>query len=84
MAENYGNKAAAFILTGMGYDGKNGCQHLYEKGAPITIQDMQTSVVWGMPGAVSEAGIADKVLPLGKISNELIHYDKLHRSIIAK
>lgn len=84
VAENYGNNAAAFILTGMGYDGKNGCQHLYEKGAPITIQDMQTSVVWGIPGAVSEAGIADKVLPLGKISNELIHYDKLHRSIIAK
>lgn len=45
-------KIAVIILTGMGEDGANGCQKLKQAGADIFIQDKESSVVWGMPGAV--------------------------------
>ncbi|WP_030176299.1 protein-glutamate methylesterase/protein-glutamine glutaminase [Spirillospora albida] len=60
------------ILTGMGQDGKRGADALRRKGAEIVAQDEATSVVWGMPGAVTQAGLADAVLPLNEISNHLL------------
>lgn len=47
----------AIVLTGMGSDGKNGCLELASNGYPIIIQDKESSIVWGMPGAIAEAGI---------------------------
>jgi two-component system chemotaxis response regulator CheB len=70
-AEVYGGAVTAVILTGMGQDGLRGAELLRAKGAHIIAQDEATSVVWGMPGAVVEAGIADTILPLGAVPGEI-------------
>lgn len=66
-AEVYGGAVLAVVLTGMGQDGLRGAQMLKARGAGILAQDEATSVVWGMPGAVVNAGLADAVLPLDEI-----------------
>ena len=57
----------AVVLTGMGSDGRNGAGEIRAAGGTVVVQDQATSVVWGMPGAVSQAGFADEVLPLDRI-----------------
>jgi len=71
VAKVYGGRSVGVILTGMGQDGLAGAKLMKEKGALIISQDEATSVVYGMPRAVVEAGIADYVLPLGEIPNFL-------------
>jgi two-component system chemotaxis response regulator CheB len=66
-----GARVLACVLTGMGNDGLGGCQRLWAAGAEIVVQDEATSVVWGMPGAVAAAGLADRVLPLPAIAADL-------------
>jgi two-component system, chemotaxis family, protein-glutamate methylesterase/glutaminase len=68
VARTYGGRALALVLTGMGHDGRDGCAALAPMGAEIVAQDEATSVVWGMPGAVAQAGLADTVLPLPEIA----------------
>lgn len=63
----YNNRILGVILTGMGQDGLEGGKRLAERGAPLIAQDKATSVVWGMPGAVAQAGICNAVLPLNEI-----------------
>ena len=72
-AELFGGAAIAAILTGMGRDGLLGAQEMKKLGAPVLAQDRATSVVWGMPGAVVEAGLADAILPLNQIVPEVIN-----------
>ncbi len=72
VARVFGPRTLAVILTGMGEDGLRGCEVLKECGAPILAQDEASSVVWGMPGAVAKAGLADTVLPLHRIANEIV------------
>jgi len=67
IVDAYGRKVLAIILTGMGQDGKNGCGKVVEAGGVVIAQDQPTSVVWGMPGAVAQAGLAHHVLPLDDI-----------------
>jgi two-component system chemotaxis response regulator CheB len=64
IADVYGASTLACILTGMGRDGTAGAQVLAKVGASILAQDEASSVVWGMPRAVYEAGLADAVLNL--------------------
>lgn len=71
VAEAYGPSALAVVLTGMGYDGLRGCESIRAAGGRIVVQDEASSVVWGMPGAVAKAGLADEVLPLGQIAGRL-------------
>jgi len=71
VARVFGKRALGVVLTGMGQDGLVGSQHLREAGGQILAQDEASSVVWGMPGAVSQAGLADKVLPLSEIAHEI-------------
>lgn len=66
-----GGRTLGIILTGMGQDGLNGCRHLRERGAAILAQDEKSSVVWGMPGAVAAAGLADRILPLAEFAQEI-------------
>jgi len=68
VANVYGGRVVAVIMTGMGQDGFEGCKVLKQKGAAIIAQDRETSVVWGMPKFVTEAGLADKVCPLDRIA----------------
>lgn len=72
VASVYEDRALAVILTGMGQDGLKGCELLRAAGARICVQDEATSVVWGMPGFVAKAGLADKILPLDQIAAELV------------
>jgi two-component system chemotaxis response regulator CheB len=60
----HGGRALAVILTGMGQDGLAGCRALVEAGGTVLAQDEASSVVWGMPGAVAQAGLCHAVLPL--------------------
>jgi two-component system chemotaxis response regulator CheB len=72
IAAVYGARALAVILTGMGQDGVKECDRLRRLGARIYVQDEATSVVWGMPGFVARAGLADKILPLDQIGYEIV------------
>jgi two-component system chemotaxis response regulator CheB len=71
VAQTYGGNSLAVILTGMGQDGRRGAEVLRGGGSEIIAQDETTSVVWGMPGAVVTAGLADTVLPLDSIASHL-------------
>ena len=71
-AKVYGGGLLGVVLTGMGSDGLKGCQAIRARGGNILVQDEATSVVWGMPGAVASAGLADTVLPLGEIPVEIL------------
>jgi two-component system chemotaxis response regulator CheB len=68
----YGPATLAVMLTGMGQDGLRGCEAIREAGGQVLAQDEATSVVWGMPGAVARAGLADRVLPLAVIGEEIV------------
>jgi two-component system chemotaxis response regulator CheB len=72
LAEVYGGDVLSLVLTGMGQDGLRGIQVLKAAGASTIVQDEATSVVWGMPGAVARAGLADRILPIEQISSELV------------
>ena len=72
VAAVYGGRTLAIVLTGMGQDGLKGCETLRMQGARIYVQDEASSVVWGMPGFVAKAGLADKILPLDRIADEII------------
>ncbi len=72
VAHIYGAKTLAVILTGMGQDGFKGCEELVAAGARVIVQDEATSVVWGMPGFVARAGLAEKILPLDQIGPEIV------------
>jgi two-component system chemotaxis response regulator CheB len=64
LADVYGSAVVAAVLTGMGRDGMTGAERLAARGAYIVAQDEDSSVVWGMPGAVVNAGVANLVVPL--------------------
>ena len=68
----YGPRILAVVLTGMGYDGLAGSRLIRERGGTVLAQDQATSAVWGMPGAVAQAGLANRVLPLNAISSEIL------------
>jgi two-component system chemotaxis response regulator CheB len=72
VAETYGAAVLATVLTGMGQDGRRGAEVLRSAGANVIVQDEASSVVWGMPGAIANAGLADAVVPLGEIASFLI------------
>ncbi len=68
----YGDRLLVFILTGMGYDGLKGAQLIKELGGQVVAQDEASSVIWGMPGAVVQAGLADSILPIDKVADEIV------------
>lgn len=67
-ASAFGRGALAVVLTGMGTDGCEGARAVRLAGGRVIAQDEATSVVWGMPGAVVQAGLADRVLPLDAVA----------------
>lgn len=68
----------AVMLTGMGQDGLIGSQVVQENGGTVFCQDEETSIVWGMPGCVTEADLADQVLPLPQIASRIEEYISLY------
>ena len=71
-AEIWGGQVIAAVLTGMGRDGLNGVQALKSRGAWVVAQDQASSAVWGMPGSVVNAGLADEVLELSRIPSAIL------------
>jgi two-component system chemotaxis response regulator CheB len=71
VAEGFGASALAVVLTGMGTDGVQGAGALRRAGARVLVQDRTTSVVYGMPGAVAAAGLANLVAPLDALPGEI-------------
>jgi len=67
-----GASVLGVVLTGMGSDGCKGAQVIVDRGGSVIAQDQSTSVVWGMPGAVAGAGLAEQILPLGDIGPEIL------------
>jgi len=67
----YGATCVALILTGMGQDGLDGLRELRQVGGRVLAQDEASSIVFGMPGVVVAAGLADAVLPLDGIATHL-------------
>ncbi len=72
VAEVYGGAVVAAILTGMGQDGLHGIESLKAQGAYVVAQDEASSVVWGMPGAVANAGLADAIVDLNCVVPEIL------------
>ena len=71
-AQVYGRRLLGLVMTGMGNDGLQGSHRIVESGGHVWVQDQASSVVWGMPGAVTQAGLASAVLPLSEIPLELM------------
>ena len=71
-ADTFGPSVLAVVLTGMGSDGLRGAERVREAGGQILVQDEASSVVWGMPGFVARAGLADAVLPIGRMAREIV------------
>jgi two-component system chemotaxis response regulator CheB len=70
-AEVWGAATLALVLTGMGQDGLAGARAVVNAGGTAIVQDEASSVVWGMPGAIAKAGLAEAMVPLGNIANVL-------------
>jgi two-component system chemotaxis response regulator CheB len=70
-AEVWGSKVLALVLTGMGHDGLAGAKSIVAAGGHVMAQDEASSVVWGMPGQVTNAGLCSAVLPLPEIPGKL-------------
>ena len=60
------------MLTGMGHDGRDGTKLVVESGGAAIAQDEASSVVWGMPGAIAQAGLCQHVLPLPAIARQIL------------
>src|ERR671916_509606 len=70
----YDGAVLSVVLTGMGSDGRAGASAIRDAGGAVVVQDQATSVVWGMPGAVATAGLADEVLPLDRVAEAITRH----------
>jgi two-component system, chemotaxis family, protein-glutamate methylesterase/glutaminase len=72
VVERFGKHVLTAILTGMGQDGAAGAVALHEAGGVVLAEDESTCVVWGMPRAVFERGVADRVVPLDRMADAIV------------
>jgi two-component system chemotaxis response regulator CheB len=72
VAAAYGAGALAAVLTGMGSDGLEGSRIIRGQGGAVLAQDQASSAVWGMPGVVAAAGLANRVIPLNQMALEIL------------
>lgn len=72
VAQVYGAGTLAVVLTGMGQDGLYGCECIRKAGGQVLAQDKASSVVWGMPGFVVNAGLANQIVPLDQMAGEIM------------
>lgn len=68
------------VLTGMGADGREGARAAKQHGGIVFVQNEATATVYGMPGAVVEAGLADRILPLGRIADAIAEWARVAAS----
>jgi two-component system chemotaxis response regulator CheB len=77
VAQACGAKVLAVVMTGMGQDGLRGCEHVKAATGEVIVQDETSSMVWGMPGCIAKAGLADCILPVSEIAGEIVR--RVHR-----
>jgi len=77
-ASTWGGGTLGVVLTGMGHDGLAGSRAITETGGQIIAQDEESSVVWGMPGAVTTAGVALEVVPIQDVAAAIVRHVKRH------
>ena len=70
-ASLWGQWVLGLVLTGMGADGLQGSKSIIANGGTVIAQDEATSVVWGMPGQVAQAGLASAILPLDQVAGTI-------------
>ena len=75
-SEVFGGNALAVVMTGMGKDGLEGCRQLKEAGGFVFAQSQQNCIVYGMPKAVIQGDLADRILPLGRIAPAIVRHVK--------
>jgi two-component system chemotaxis response regulator CheB len=80
LAETYGSRTLAVVLTGMGRDGLDGARQVRRRGGWVFAQDEASAVVWSMPGGVVRAGLADSVLPPAELGEEIVRRGALGRA----
>jgi two-component system chemotaxis response regulator CheB len=68
----WGSACLALVLTGMGADGTSGATDIVAAGGSVIAQDEASSVVWGMPRSVAQAGVCSAVLPLDAIAPKIV------------
>jgi two-component system chemotaxis response regulator CheB len=73
IAPIYGSNILSVILTGMGVDGAEGVEEIKKHGGRSIAENRSTCVVYGMPKAIVDRGLADAVVPLGRIAKEIMH-----------
>lgn len=83
VAQTYGANVLAVVLTGMGTDGTRGSAVIREAGGEVIVQDEGSSVVWGMPGSVVSASLADRIYPLAGIGPEVVRRVSVRRALAA-
>jgi two-component system chemotaxis response regulator CheB len=71
VAHWFGNRSVAVVLTGMGRDGTVGARAVHSSGGTVLAQDKESSLVYGMPRAVAEAGAVDRVVPISKMAGAI-------------
>jgi len=81
VAQTYGANVLAVVLTGMGADGTRGSAVIREAGGEVIVQDEASSVVWGMPGSVVAANLADRICPLVDIGPEVVRRVSVRRAL---
>lgn len=72
VAESHGGAVLGVVLTGMGDDGALGAKDIRQQGGVVLIQDERSCVVYGMPKAIAEAGLADEVVPLDGMAEAIV------------
>ena len=80
-SELFGPNVLSVVMTGMGQDGARSCGTIRQAGGRVVVQDEATSVVWGMPGAVANAGHAHQIVPLQRIADEIILQTQSGRTV---
>jgi two-component system chemotaxis response regulator CheB len=71
-ARHYGPRALGIVLTGMGTDGVEGLQAIRAAGGRTLAESEESCVIYGMPKAAAEAGVVDRMVPLGQMAQEIL------------
>jgi two-component system, chemotaxis family, protein-glutamate methylesterase/glutaminase len=72
VVEHFGKSVLGVVLTGMGNDGTIGSRHIKLAGGKVLVQDEESCVVYGMPKSIADAGLADAILPLSRITHGIV------------
>jgi two-component system chemotaxis response regulator CheB len=72
VARAYGARVLGIVLTGMGTDGVEGLRAIREAGGRTLAESEETCVIYGMPKAALEAGVAERAVPLGRMADEIL------------